>query len=205
MSIMKSIFGDKQEEVWRQFCSMVGDAEYVDGGLFKDDRAVVKIDPWTVVIDTYATSSYASSYDISTRIRAPYINVDEFRFQIYEASMFSGMASLVGMQDVKIGDTRFDDKYVIKGTDEARLKQLFAGQRLRALVLQVKDLHLEVKDDEGWFGPDFPDGCDELIFQTPGVVTDINELKVLYELFAETLNRLCLIGSAVAEDAGVEV
>jgi hypothetical protein len=39
-------------------------------------------------------------------------------------------------------------------------------------------------------------GVDELHFTVVGVIKDIARLKLLYELFAETLNELCRIGSA---------
>jgi hypothetical protein len=53
-----------------------------------------------------------------------------------------------------------------------------------------------VKDDEGWFGPEFPPDADELSFVVPGIIKDEERLKQLFELFAETLEQLCRIGSA---------
>lgn len=60
-----------------------------------------------------------------------------------------------------------------------------------------------------WFGPSkseiwqqlsaeiaFPDDTDELCFHVSGVIKDIPRLKLLFELFAETLDQLCRIGSA---------
>jgi hypothetical protein len=61
-------------------------------------------------------------------------------------------------------------------------------------------VHLTVKDDEGWFGATFPKGVDELAFQVPGVIKDVTRLKALYELFAESLNQLCHMGSAYEDD-----
>ena len=50
--------------------------------------------------------------------------------------------------------------------------------------------------DEGWFGPSFPDGVDELCFTVTGVIKDVERLKQLYDLFGETLDHLCRIGAA---------
>jgi hypothetical protein len=41
---------------------------------------------------------------------------------------------------------------------------------------------------------------DELRFIVAGVITDIDRLKSLYELFAEALHQLCHIGSAYEDD-----
>jgi hypothetical protein len=38
-----------------------------------------------------------------------------------------------------------------------------------------------------------------------GVIRDLDRLKTLYELFAETLNQLCLMGSAYEKDPQVEL
>ena len=47
-------------------------------------------------------------------------------------------------------------------------------------------MYLTVKDDEGWFGTSFPEGVDELFFRVGGVIKDVERLKSLYDLFAET-------------------
>jgi hypothetical protein len=76
------------------------------------------------------------------------------------------------------------------------VRALFANARIRELISAQKQLHFEVKDDEGWFGATFPEGVDELVFVVVGVIRDVERLKLLYELFAETLEQLCRIGAA---------
>jgi hypothetical protein len=76
------------------------------------------------------------------------------------------------------------------------VRALFSNPKIRELIARQPAIHLEVKDDEGWFGPNFPDGVDELAFVVVGVIKDIERLKLLYELFAETLEQLCKIGAA---------
>ncbi|MNC85574.1 hypothetical protein D3C83_11830 [compost metagenome] len=83
------------------------------------------------------------------------------------------------------------------------MRSLLATPRLRELVAAQPQVHLTVKDDEGWFGADFPDGVDELYFAVAGVIKDLDRLKALYELFAETLDQLVAIGSARDRDPRV--
>ncbi len=64
-------------------------------------------------------------------------------------------------------------------------------------------ISLEIKDDEGFFSNHFPSNVDELYFTVVGVIKDIERLKELYELFAETLKELCVIG--IASNEKVEV
>ncbi len=58
---------------------------------------------------------------------------------------------------------------------------------------------LTEKDNEGYWGADFPADTDELCFHVCGIIKDVERLKLLFELFAETLDQLCRIGSAYEE------
>jgi hypothetical protein len=62
-----------------------------------------------------------------------------------------------------------------------------------------------VKDDENkfWGGQGFPSNVDELYFQVTGVIKDVGRLKQLFDLFAETLDELCRMGSAYEQNPGV--
>jgi hypothetical protein len=109
------------------------------------------------------------------------------------------------MQDVEIGDEAFDRDFIIKGTDEGKLRALFSQPRIRELIAAQPGIHLSVKDDEGWFGADYPEGADVLTFLVVGVIKDVERLKLLYDLFAEVLEQLCRIGSAYETAPGVKL
>ena len=94
------------------------------------------------------------------------------------------------MQDIAVGDAKFDEEFVVKGNDEPAIRRLLSDPALRALLTVQPKLRLEVKDDEGWFGAHFPQGVDELHFQVMGLIKDIDRLKLLFDLFAHTLRRL---------------
>jgi hypothetical protein len=157
---------------------------------------------WVITLDPYVVSTGKTTITY-TRMRAPYVNRDGFGFQIYRKGIFSAIGKWLGGQDVEIGDAFFDDAFIIKGTDEDKIRQLFSPLQIRDLIIKQPDFHLVVKDDEGWFGTQFPDGVDELQFQVVGVIKDVERLKALYELFAEILQQLCRIGSAYEDDPQV--
>lgn len=198
-----SLFGPSKEEIWRQLCAEI-DARYVEGGFWKGDKVQARRGEWTVTLDTHTVSN-GETRTTYTRMRAPYMNPDGFRFTIYRRGFFSDLAKWFGMQDVEIGDEQFDHDFIIKGNDEQRLRQLFSRPKIRELIARQPEIHFTVKDDEGWFGPNFPDGVDELYFTVVGVIKDVERLKLLYELFAETLDQLCRTGSAYGNDPNVSV
>lgn len=194
MDILRKLLGPSKEEIWRQLCGKI-DGRYIEGGFWKGDKVEATHGEWTITLDTYTVSNGKSSVTY-TRMRAPYVNPDGFHFTIYRKGIFSDIAKWFGMQDVAVGYEPFDQDFIIKGNSEMKLRQLFADARIRELIAAQPAIRFTVKDDEGWFGAALPEGVDELYFEVVGVIKDVEQLKMLYELFAETLDQLCHIGSA---------
>lgn len=201
MGLLRELFGPSQHEVWEALCQEIG-ADFIDGGFFKGTKVVAEIKEWVITLDTYTVSTGKTSTTY-TRMRAPYLNKDGFKFRIYRKGIFSNIGKLLGLQDIEVGYPEFDDQFIIKGNDSDKLVSLFSNSRIRKLIEIQPDISLEVKDDEGWFGSEFPEGVDELYFQVPGIIKDMDRLKTLYFLFAEVLNQLCLIDSAYEDSPDV--
>lgn len=201
MGIIRELFGPSRQEIWQQLSAETG-AHYIEGGFWKGGKVVARHGQWTITLDTFTESSGETS-STYTRMRAPYVNKDGFRFTIYRTGFFSDLGKLLGMQDVDVGYPDFDEAFIIKGDDEAKLRALFANPKIRALLHAQPTVFLTVKDDEGWFGAAFPEGVDELYFRVGGVIKDVERLKALYDLFAETLHQLCHIGSAYENDPNI--
>ena len=195
-------FGPSKDEVWRQLSEEIG-AEFVEGGFWKGSKVQAHVGPWSVTLDTgYSDEDGESAV---TRLRAPYVNPEGFRFTIYRKGFFSDVGKLLGMQDIEVGDPEFDEAFIIKGNDESKVVNLFSNPKIRQMIQAQPEIRLEVKDSEGWFGPRFPDDVDELYFQVVGVIKDIERLKSLFDLFAAVLVELCRIGSAYKQEPGVEL
>lgn len=201
--MLRSLFGPSKAEIWSQMAADIG-ANYIEGGWFKGDGVVYRHGEWTLVLDTYTVRSQNSSTTY-TRLRAPFVNRDGLYFKIYREGVFSSVGKFFGMQDLQIGDPFFDETFVIKGNDQRQLTRLLADQDLKDLIHEQSRISLEIRDDEGWFGADFPDGVDQLYFCRVGVMYDVNELKSLFELFTYTLTRLVQIDSAYEDDPNVEL
>lgn len=203
MNAFRRMFGPSKKEIWRQLSAEIG-AHYVEGGFRKADKVQVTHGEWTVTLDTYVVSTGKTTI-VFTRMRAPYVNPGGFRFTVYRKGIFSGLGKMLGMQDIEIHDDSFDHDFIIKGTDEAQVRELLSNPKIRELISRQPKIHFTVKDDEGWFGATFPEGVDELYFQVVGVIKDAERLKLLYELFAETLEQLCRMGAAYKQTPDVKI
>lgn len=203
MGVLRKWFGPNRKQIWQALAHEIG-ADYQPGTFWKGGRIEARHGEWILTLDTYTVSTGHSAVTY-TRMRAPYVNPDLFRFTIYRRGLFTGLGQWLGLQDIEVGHPGFDHDFVIKGTDEGKLRALFANERLRQLIAAQPRVHLTVKDHEGWFGKAFPPDTDELCFHVVGVITDPERLKQLFELFAETLDQLCRIGSAYEQAPDVKL
>ncbi len=198
-------FRDDQFEVWKRLAAEL-DGTFEKGGWFDRERVEVRYRHWVLTLDRYQMPAGKATQSF-TRLRAPYVNADNFRFRVYRKSMFTALGKALGLvQDIEIGgDPLFDDAFVIQSGDVAKTREMLSRRRLRELIAAQPDISFEVKDDEGWFGQHFPDGVDELCFIAYGVITDLERMKLLFELFTEVLDYLTATGSASPRDAGLNL
>ncbi len=200
--VLRALFGPSQNEIWQRFAAQVG-GSFTEGGFFTDAVLRVHVLDWTVTMDTFRRGTRKNERTY-TRIRAPFVNADGFRFGIWNESFFSPVGRFFGMQDIEVGGNLFDSSFVIQGNNPTKVAELFECERVRGLCALFADrLHLEVQDDDGFFGATFPEGVDQLYFETYGTIRDVNALHDVYDLFAACLNRLCEIGAAYDEPPGL--
>jgi hypothetical protein len=207
MGFFTSLFGPSRDEIWTALSAQIG-GEVIPGTLWKGQRLQALAREWTVTLDEYRVPVMAGKVHTSvthTRMRAPFPNPGGFRFSIHRSSIFSSLGTLLGMQDIQVGDPEFDAAFVIKGNDEAAVQRLCANERLRALVMAQSKFRLSVEDDDGWFGAKYPEGTDVLVFDVADRIRDVERLKGLYDVFAETLHELSRMGVAGSGTGGVSL
>ena len=197
------IFGPSRKEVWKQLSEEIN-ANYIEGSFSKGPRIEYKHNNWTIYLDTYTVSTGKSSITY-TRTRVPFINQKKFLFKVYRKGVFSNIGKALGMQDIEIGYDYFDNDYIIKGNDEILLRRLFQNHNIRNLIEKQSRILLEIKDNEGRFGPKFNDNESELYFVVIGVIKDKERIKNLFELFVKIIDELETIGITVNQAPEVKL
>lgn len=195
MSILRGIFGNSKEEVWKQLSHKIG-ATYVGGSWVDSDKVVAEHKHWKITLDA------KEGKNAHTRICAPFINKDGFRFNIYRTNFFSDIGvSLFGIEDVEVGFEDIDCDFIIQGNDHYKLWKLFAHDRIRIIIKQHPSVNLKVKTaNTHLLYNDFDDNVDVIEFKIRGILKDIKQLNKMFDLFAEVLDHLCTIGSAYEDD-----
>jgi hypothetical protein len=203
--LLRELFGTSRENIWRQLAAETG-ASFVEGGFWKGAKVEASHGEWRITLENV---NYGKTQ--ATRLRAPYVNPDGFRFRVYRKGIFSELGKMLGMQDVEVGQPDFDRDFVIQGTDEAKLRRLFANARIRELIAAQPQIHFTVKEAPGIFTRDLfaevlPENVNALEFLTGSVIKDKikdkERLRLLFDLFAETLDELCRMGSAYKDAPG---
>ena len=171
--------------------------------------------------DIYFNSPKIGAYiEIThTQMRAPYVSKDGFQFTIHHKGLFSNMSEQMGiaagsgykfgfelrakrgkhlgLQDVEVGYLDFDREFILKSTDGAKFRALFANPRIRQVIQSHPDIHFWSKTMRGGSAHVYPG---ELYLSVLGVIEDAERLKSFFLLFTETLSQLCDIGSAYESD-----
>jgi len=142
-----------------------------------------------------------------SRIRAPYVATDTFSFSIKrlrarltDGALLGGMAKLTGRHTVEPGDLGFDRDFFVTANDRAQVRALLADPGLCGLVQSQPAIDISAARP-GWrLFKKSRQRLSVLRFGEEGVITDVPRLKSLFELFRQTLNQLCQIGSASSEE-----
>ena len=92
--IVEFLVGKEKDEAWKRLCEEI-EASYSKGKVIK------KVKNWMITLDTYISDG--RNHTIHTRMRAPYVSNDGFRFKVYRKGVFSGLGKLLGRQVIDIG------------------------------------------------------------------------------------------------------
>ncbi len=197
MGFLRDIFGPSKEEIWTQIAKDI-DGKYEDGGFLGTDVLRYHHKQWEVLLDTYSTGG--KNKRTYTRLRVPFLNKNDLFFEIYREHFFTPVGKFFGMQDIQIGDTLFDDNYVIKGNNEYIIKKLLRDKELKKLFDSLPKVNVKIKNGDGWFADKYPEGVNILNFESIGVIKEKVVLRNLFELFSAILDRLVHIDAAYKED-----
>lgn len=193
------LFGKHRREIWQQLAEQL-DADFFRGNMIKTDRVEAFHGPWVVTLDTFMIDKA-----VYTRMRAPYVNRDDFRFKIMRQHLGHRIGKVLGLQDVEVGHPDFDRKFVIQGNDERKLKMMFANPQVRQLISYQPRILLELRPEAPLFQrPKFPEHVNELYYHSSGILRNLEQLEDLFLLFSYALDHLCAIGTAYEDDPGFQ-
>ena len=163
------------DTAWKQFASEIG-AEFVEGGFFRTSKVQARVKQWTVTLGTYSVSS-GDSTETYTRMKTSIQDKDGFWFTIFRTGLVAKLDKAFGAQKIDVGDSEFDQAFTIRSNNESRVRSLFSNLKICQMIQAQKSITIAIR-------------MNELRLETRGVVSDVERLKSLFELFKEMLIQL---------------
>jgi len=197
---LTDLFESRREDVWRELARQVG-GWYAEGNHWRAEKVEARVKEWTITLDLHRVG-LGSNPRIYTRLRAAYADAGDFRFQVHRAGVFSWLGKWLGVQDVVVGHEPFDSDFVIQANDERRVRELLGNARIRELIERQPRLYFGAQPGPAWGEPALPAGVSELRFHVEHAIVELDRLRGLYDLFAETLDELCRQRSARSQNPG---
>ncbi len=167
----------KQNEKWQVLADSLG-LDYFPGSWFTKGSiaGVYKGHSVKIWVFTKGSGKNKSTWTgVQTDLRVPMV----LGLKIYREHAFSGLGKMLGFQDIQTGDTIFDQRFVIKGKDPAKVLQFLTPAVRQAVMTYDKVCPAGVTDDHiGW--------------EARGVVTDLDRLRLVINaqnLLVSSLSR----------------
>jgi hypothetical protein len=200
-------FGETQDASWKLLAKEIG-GEFITG--LRDDwgsqsKVIYRTTFSTITLEAYKYRSprHPGNYVMHTQIVANYITNDHFSFWVAPPGFVDELKSFVGLNnkhDIRIGETDLDRKYLFYGSDVEKIRELFKNNNLRRMLLWLNDVSYGVKGADKQLSKTYRGKSVQLYYHYPHLIYDLNRLRVLIELFGETLKQLQHIGTLTSKD-----
>ena len=186
MDILRCTYGPLKDENWSRIGKWAGDKNLDHRFWGTVDLLKYQHEGWEILLDTFTLRHGEGRDVIATRVQVPFSNPRGLSFEIYRESILSSVGKLFKMQDIEIGDSAFDSKFIIKGNDEGKIKLLLDDAVLKNLMHQQPNFLFEVQFEKVF---KFKKVC-MLYFQCEGIFRSMSQLEALFQMFAVTLARM---------------
>ena len=179
---------NKEFNIWEEFAKEAN-GKFIEEFSWHSAKTEIDYKDLKIIFDNYTLWSGKYSTKM-TRIIVPFNSVDSFRFKIYNSGLISQIEKIFGGQDVKIGREDFDKEFIIKANNELKIKTLLQNQKIRSIIQNQRNVHIEISDQKGIWEEKLPEKEFELSLYEDGKIEDIERLKLMLNLFKEIIDAL---------------
>ncbi|MDW3648261.1 MAG: hypothetical protein R8P61_14425 [Bacteroidia bacterium] len=185
---IKELFGPSKKVVWEEYANQ-RNLELYQSKKGSVQRIEIPHHQLIIHLDTYVVHT-GSSMIYYTRLRVPFNQIKAFDFRIFRSHMLTGFLKFFSYQDVEIGNPDFDHKFVIKGSDERMLKNMFRDHMFRKLLAKEKQFELKIHKAQSRLAKKLPEGVGELSYHVVGLIKDPVKLDHLTQMMKSCLDQL---------------
>ncbi|CAM6002440.1 unnamed protein product [Sphagnum balticum] len=192
MKLHSNIFG--WDYVWRDFAETKG-GEVINDETKENNPILVMYIPVEgtdahVTITPYSLKGKTKSSGTSATLH--YAPREHFVFAIRVEKGMDQIGKHLGLQDIQLGDHDFDHRFLIQGTDEGKVRNLFADMKLRDLILtnSVSELRLNVDSGELPAEHRVPAGRHAIVYNHEKPLDKFEQLESMFNILTSVVHRL---------------
>jgi hypothetical protein len=148
---------------------------------------------WTIVFDVYTVSTGHSQHT-TTRARAWFGAMDDFRFKVYRKNFMTRFGEWLGRRGTPTGHVLLDRDFLLRSNSEPKVRSLMLRTRVADGIARQPSGSFEILPLSRRERKKQPPGTRQLVFQASGSVADVDRLAGIAALLTETLDQLYRMG-----------
>lgn len=183
MKFHSKIYG--WEYAWQEFANELGGSAETDPqstpSLKQIQVPVPGVGPMYFMPEVHKVGSQTD-----TTVLIAYKPADTFVFALHTQKFLNSVSKILGAQDIIIGDSAVDQRFIIQSNDEQRVTDLLSDPKLKELLLGRPDMHLRVLSS----GDKLPNshrlavGQNAISYTQHQALDSFDELSAVYKLLA---------------------
>lgn len=121
-----------------------------------------------------------------------YPSNDNFAFSIFQEKIHHQLGKALGMQDFQVHDSLFDGKFMIQGTNEQTIQELFESQALRELILLYPPtiLHIDTKAAKTFKEFGLPVDHHAIVYKHDDVMDKLHQMQAAFDIVVSILQSV---------------
>lgn len=187
-SLVSSLFKKGNQDIWKRFAIK-------NNGIYSfvyNSRVSIPYKGFEISFDahTHYAAVGSSSYETDfTRVSVGLKSLDELKFKVIPQGFVDSIAVWFGAQDIVVGNSIFDKKFLLKGNDTFKIQSLFSDNVVQEILMKHKHIYLSL-DGEGNFDEIVPEGTVLLYAFSQDKLKNHNQLNELLLLIQALLDSL---------------
>ncbi|MBC7846520.1 MAG: hypothetical protein H7Y10_08520 [Flavobacterium sp.] len=166
--------------------------EYIPPKYDESAKTEVMYGEWKITCDYfihYATVG-GNNQKTYSRVIFAYNATDDFRFEIYNNGFIRLIEKIFGAQDIEIGRSNFDKKYIIKSNNQFKIKSFLQNEMIRKGIESLEEVNILISDQKGIWEEKLPGKEFELSYFSSSTIKNTDEFKTLLTLFKQMIDEL---------------
>ncbi len=190
MGFLQLFLGPYTSKVWRNFSREIeGTYERKWSGTY-EIRAVYERRQISISFDPLERGRGSIVFRIAYQSPRP------FEFEVYPSDMFT---DIFVSRRILTGDSNMDNYFIIKSSDEQKVKGLFADASIRTSAARHSPNYIAASHRSSWWGPWHRPKRNELCVVLNAGIAEISHLRGGFALLTNIHNRLCQLDQEDAQ------